>query len=291
MSIENSKCVPQNLSVWKSVCSAVPAYDVMSPRRLIHTRKHCLVRRSWQTTTSKARPGFRSSLEPARLGTMPRRVEVRHPDYPAPNILFSFPANDGPNRDKAHYPTVLAAGAIITKSQSGLWLSSRSSGDLPIEPDDNALMPAGEYFLHVAKDEPSAAGPYPVTANFRAWTFPDEILLPLWQRITEGTLESPSTIVPELLINEPCRITNNRLACENAHIIPSSEKAWFLRNEMDSYGQLGGRSGEAVADSVSNLLRLTRDAHWLWDTLHISVVPRADPESDNAIAWFTQMLV
>ena len=97
---------------------------------------------------------------------MPRRVEVRHPDYRAPNILFSFPANDGPNRDKAHYPTVLAAGAVFTETQNGLWLSSRSTGDLPIDPDENELMPAGEYFLHVTREDASAVLPYPVTANF-----------------------------------------------------------------------------------------------------------------------------
>lgn len=60
---------------------------------------------------------------------------------------------------------------------------------------------------------------------------------------------------------------------------------------MDRSGQRGGRSGKAVADSASNLLRLTRDPYWLWDTLRISVVPRTDPESDNTIAWFTPMLV
>lgn len=60
---------------------------------------------------------------------------------------------------------------------------------------------------------------------------------------------------------------------------------------MDRYGHLGDRSGKAVADSVSNLVRLTRDAHSLWDTLHISVVPRAHPASENAVAWFTHMLV
>ena len=60
---------------------------------------------------------------------------------------------------------------------------------------------------------------------------------------------------------------------------------------MDRYGQMSGRIGEAVIDSASNQMRLTRDAHWLWDNLNISVTPWEDSSGRGAISWFTQMLV
>ena len=54
---------------------------------------------------------------------MHRRIEIRHPGYAAPNILFSLPANDGPDRDRAHYATIQAIGSVFTESQGDIWLS------------------------------------------------------------------------------------------------------------------------------------------------------------------------
>jgi len=222
---------------------------------------------------------------------MPCRVEIRHPGYAVPNILFSLPASDGNNRDRAHYSTILAASAVLTGEQSGTWLSQSSAGESRTQPDADGLISAGEYFLHVFQSDLSDNHPYAINANFRAWQFPRGPLPSLWQRATETATAVESNFTLDLLANESCRITDRRLACENAHIIPTSEKAWFARNEMDRYGRLSGRSGEAVADSSSNQMRLTRDAHWLWDNLHFSVVPREDRENEDQLAWFTHMLV
>ncbi|KAK1081028.1 hypothetical protein LTR48_007589, partial [Friedmanniomyces endolithicus] len=223
---------------------------------------------------------------------MSRRIEIRHPGYAPPNILFSLPARDGPKGDHAHLATVLTAGSIFTNTtQDGLWLSITTAGE-PREEGHNGLVPAGEYFLQVPRPDPSDTAPYPISANFRAWPFPSTPLPPLWQQAAEhdATAESRPTSLPGLLASESCRITGRSLACEAAHIIPASEKAWFARNEMDRYGQLAGRSGEAVADSLANQMRLTRDAHWLWDHLQFSVVPREDAEKGGEVAWFTQIL-
>ena len=79
-------------------------------------------------------------------------------------------------------------------------------------------------------------------------------------------------------------------ACDDSHIIPASEKLWFTSNEMDRYGQLSGRTGEAVADTSVNMMRLRIDAHRLWDNLQVSIIAREDNgEAENA-AWFTQMM-
>ena len=54
---------------------------------------------------------------------------------------------------------------------------------------------------------------------------------------------------------------------------------------------MSGRSGETVVDSASNQMRLTRDAHWLWDNFNISVIPTEGASTHGTISWFTQMLV
>ncbi|KAK4913678.1 hypothetical protein LTR49_018012 [Elasticomyces elasticus] len=54
---------------------------------------------------------------------------------------------------------------------------------------------------------------------------------------------------------------------------------------MDQYGELGGRTGQDVADCSSNLLRLRRDIHYLWDNLYISIVPKCTPDSDGKGIW------
>jgi hypothetical protein len=81
---------------------------------------------------------------------------------------------------------------------------------------------------------------------------------------------------------ETCRLTPKRLARENAHIIPSAEKIWFADNAMDRYRELGGRTGQDVADSPANLIRLRRNVHLLWDSLFFSIVPKESPNGETA---------
>lgn len=224
---------------------------------------------------------------------MSRRIIIRHPGYPVPNKLFTLPASDGPNRDCAHYATIRAIGSIFTDNEASIWLSRSQSGEPRVEPDAGGLMPGGDYFLHVPRHDPSETEAYAIVPNFRTWRFPHEALPPLWQQAGEsdGNARSQFNFSSELLTTESCRISQKRLACESSHIIPASEKPWFASNEMDEYGKLSGRTGEAVVDSLWNQLRLKRDAHWLWDNLRFSIVPREDSLGAGEVIWFTQMMV
>ncbi|KAK1048868.1 hypothetical protein LTR74_017426 [Friedmanniomyces endolithicus] len=216
---------------------------------------------------------------------MSHRVRVRHPGYTAPNVLFTLPASDGPDRDRAHYGTVNDAISIITKDAANAWLSKSSSADDDsVTPDLDGFLSAGDYFLHVARDDSSNKAPYPVVPNFRAWPFPHGAVPPLWYLASRNDLSLPRTSDPvsSFVAGESCRITKKFLACDHAHIIPASEKLWFTSNEMDQYGQLCGRTGEAAADAI--------DAHRLWDTYHFSIIPREDKAAAEGAAWFTQMM-
>lgn len=197
-----------------------------------------------------------------------QRITVKHPGYGGNNTILVLPACDGADATgRAHYATIHAACAIIANNRTDGWLSSNRSGEARACADSEGLIPAGIYFFHV--ESTTNSDPYPIVPNFRSWKFPHDNLPSLWQE----SAQNPAAIEPRTA-TETCRLTNKRLACETAHIIPVAEKIWFADNEMDQYGELGGRTGQDVADSPGNCLRLRRDVHILWDGLFFSIVPK-----------------
>jgi hypothetical protein len=54
---------------------------------------------------------------------------------------------------------------------------------------------------------------------------------------------------------------------------------------MDQYGELGGRTGQEVADCPSTLLRLRRDLHFLWDHHYFSIVPKQTNKGGGKVSW------
>lgn len=197
-----------------------------------------------------------------------QRITVKHPGYGGNNTILALPACDGADANgKAHFATIHSACAIIANNHKDGWLSASRSGQPRTCADSEGLIPAGVYYFHIDSEPDSE--PYPIVPNFRAWIFPHDELPSLWNK----SAHSAVAIAPRTA-TETCRLTNKRLACENAHIIPSAEKSWFADNEMDRYGELGGRTGQDVADSPANSVRLRRDVHILWDSLFFSIVPK-----------------
>lgn len=215
-----------------------------------------------------------------------QRITIKHPGYGGNNTILVLPACDGAGASgKAHYATIHSACVIIANNLKNGWLSLSRSGQPPVSADSEGLISAGVYFFHVSSG-PNLE-PYPIVPNFRAWTFPHEDLPSLWHE----SAQSAVAIEPRTA-TETCRLTKKRLACENAHIIPSAEKSWFADNEMDRYGELGGRTGQDVADSPANSIRLRRDVHLLWDSLFFSIVPKESQDGETAdIRWCAHGMV
>lgn len=215
-----------------------------------------------------------------------QRITVKHPGYGGNNTILALPACDGASATgKAHYATIHSACVIIANNRKDGWLSSVRSGQPRTCADSEGLVPAGVYFFHV--DTEPDLDPYPIVPNFRAWAFPHNDLPSLWHE----SGQTASTIEPRT-VTETCRLTNKRLACENAHIIPAAEKSWFADNEMDQYGELGGRNGQDVADSPANSIRLRRDVHLLWDNLFFSIVPKKLEHGDiDGLKWCAHSMV
>lgn len=187
-----------------------------------------------------------------------QRVQVRHPGYNTPNILFMFIANDGAHRDHADYATIWMACSIFIGNRQDHWLSSSASGEPRLDADADGLIHAGDYmyFLHVSVgDDTDTSRPFPIVPNFRAWRFPHESLSPLWAEASQNDEDRAqhTDFSTQFIKVEPCRITNRTLEVDNAHIIPIPEKRWFLKNEMGRYGHLYGLTGDFIADSSSNL--------------------------------------
>ncbi|GAB1729066.1 hypothetical protein NU195Hw_Modified_129t1 [Hortaea werneckii] len=215
-----------------------------------------------------------------------QRITIKHPGYGGSNTLFALSACDGTGAEgKAHYPTVHSACAIIANNRYDGWLSSTLSGEPRLRPDCEDLIPAGTYYLHFEPDPESQ--PYPVVPNFRAWAFPHDDLPSLWHIPTRD-----AAAVEPGRGTEICRLTKKRLACEDAHIIPLFEERWFAENEMDQYSELGGRTGQDVADSPANWIRLRRDLRTLWDDSFFSIVPKESQGSEGAATrWCAHSLV
>lgn len=215
-----------------------------------------------------------------------QRITIKHPGYGRGNTLFALPACEGAGAEgKAHYATVYTACAIISNNRYDGWLSSTLSGEPRTYPDLEGLVPAGIYYLHFEPDPNSQ--PYPVVPNFRAWAFPHNYLPSLWNRSAqEVAMIGPRTDI------ETCRLTKKRLACENAHIIPKTERQWFLDNEMDQYSELSGQIGQGVVDSPANLIGLRRDLRSLWDDSFFSILPKEFQGGErDRIRWCAHSLV
>jgi hypothetical protein len=94
----------------------------------------------------------------------------------------------------------------------------------------------------------------------------------------------------EAVAIESCHTTERSLATQDAHVIPEEEKLWFASNEIGQYGMLSTRSGDTVADTIPNILRLRSDAHYLWDKSKFTIVPRKDYLSARDASWHTRVL-
>ena len=225
----------------------------------------------------------------ANFTDMSRRIRVRHPGYMGSNTLFHVPARDGRNHDSAYYTTIHDACCLLT-GESGTFLSRTTQGSTQVFPDEEGLLQAGDYYIHLPhEDVPDFA----IAANFRSWAFPHRNVPARWLQTSKDEkrmTQQNSPSATSALVGESCRITRKQLVCETSHIIPSSEKQWFISNEMDEYGLLSGRSGDTIADSPANRIRLKVDAHRLWDTYHFSIVPREVNTTTGELAWFTQMM-
>ncbi len=233
---------------------------------------------------------LRASTKQYAMSTQP--VRLRHPGYPTPNILLTFAASDGENRDHIHYATVWVACSVILNNRTDHWLSPSRAGAPRAAADASGFLPAGDYFLHIPGADTDTIASYSIVPNFRSWQFPHDGLPDLWHEASanDKQLAAEQGFSIEAIAIESCRITERCLAIQDAHVIPKEEKPWFATNELEQYGTLSTRSGDTVADTLPNIVRLRSDAHYLWDKSDFSIVPRSNDPLARGVSWYTQVL-
>lgn len=134
--------------------------------------------------------------------------------------------------------------------------------------------------------------------TFRHWRFPHDNLPTSWvgcappQRDTTEQLTTRPITTPVALLTRDvtCRITNHYLGTEHAHIIPKSEKNWFMNNGMSRYSTPG--FGLDKIDDPRNGLLLRADVHTLFDQKRFAIIPKisafvchnAIPEISNEVS-------
>ena len=185
-----------------------------------------------------------------------------------------------------------AACSVILNNRTDHWLSPERVGAPRAAADAGGLLLAGDYFLHVPGADTDTTATYSIVPNFRSWQFPHDGLPELWHEASANDEQRAAEREFSIgaIATESCRITERRLATLDAHVIPKEEKPWFATNEMEQYGMLSTRSGDTVADTLSNILRLRSDAHFIWDKSEFSIVPRRNDPSARGASWYTQVL-
>lgn len=250
------------------------------------------------TSLNNAPMSHRPAFAFPRLDNTPaqhvsKRITIRHPAYGGQNnVLISLLAADGPQG---------GLNLMTAHTISGIIADNRFDGYLARESDPTSaalhvqILPPGEYFFHVpsntaviepgqvtAESSPSAYC-YPIVAFFDSWTFPHMDFPILWRTTTYGessVLRPTNTAVLER--DRTCRLTNQRLGCELAHVVPKSEETWFLRNGMGmQYGSLGRREASDKLDEPENVMLLRSDIHKAWDDRSFVFLPKPNLSSSE----------
>ena len=114
--------------------------------------------------------------------------------------------------------------------------------------------------------------------DFRSWRFPRTVPTNWTSKESEGSQRE-----------EPwCRLTLERHAVDEAHVVPSTETEWFEYNILgtmySSYaGVFGGASLNTSIDGNTNILRLRRDLHHAWDQKKLTFVPKQTKDGSGIV--------
>lgn len=233
-----------------------------------------------------------------------RIIRIRHPAYPnsAPDLL-QLSATDGDDWDGLDFDIARAACSIVTtvgwddgvfavqtEASSGAAQAAASTPTCPrlsaVErPADGVLRESLYFWCRRLADgaiDPSVrTDKYPVYASFQHWRFPHSALPEPWRRVAlppyAPASSSVSRVGKQAAVDRDgsCRVSASTDACETAHLIPYSEKNWFVSNQMAQY--VRNPMAHLPIDDERNLILLRRDLHFLFDRNRYVFVPMSPP--------------
>lgn len=117
---------------------------------------------------------------------------------------------------------------------------------------------------------------YPIVPCFQEWSFPHGSLPALWNTIRPYDNDTVRSTVDAVVVRDrSCRVTNNQIECDIAHLCPRSGITWFEFNDMQQYVSQQYRTTEAINDPANAVL-LRSDIHPAFDKFQFVFVPKAD---------------
>ena len=113
--------------------------------------------------------------------------------------------------------------------------------------------------------------------NFRSWRFPRSVPKD-WQSQPLRREQAETT----------CQVTRRYHALNKAHIVPSSETEWFMKNGLGFfYGSKASTTGSTAQnfgiDNENNLILMRSDLHHAWDQRAFTFVPKRTKEGSNIV--------
>ncbi|KAK0710336.1 hypothetical protein B0T26DRAFT_653187, partial [Lasiosphaeria miniovina] len=191
---------------------------------------------------------------------LPLRQQILflHPGYDSLNALLILPCVDPVTSNTVivdygvHHNTALLACQIIAGNAfKGTYLALDEAGKKRVQVPREGTLPDPEYYFIVPGEDP-----HPIVPSFQDWKFP------------HGSIpESWPSVIPSQNWNKDCSLTNSRYSVETAHLIPKSERDWYIRNEMHRYD-----GAYDDIDDAGNLIPLRENLHTTFDTRRSFVI-------------------
>lgn len=201
-------------------------------------------------------------------------IEFCHPGYKYPyNILFRLPALDHREWEAGvHHETARLACCILAGNMWDGWLTTTEADGPRVDTTYGTedILTGSRYYFHCPADpaDTGTQNPYSIVRSFESWCFPRDNIPAYWKALAIPPI-SASAQQPPLR----CAVSGRFLPLEGAHLIPLSHSAWFDRNRMGLLQHTVGSAHTRWINQPSNLLRLTKDIHYLFDNEYLVFVP------------------
>ncbi|KAI9767866.1 MAG: hypothetical protein M1840_005359 [Geoglossum simile] len=225
------------------------------------------------------------------------RIHFCHPAYDPPGDVFlTLYAFDHTNGGIHHRTALTACGVLANNAWNGYFTETRDGARIADGRAESTQLlfsrPRPRRKLH-SNPMPYR---YPIVPTFADWRFPHENLPPDWTELANGQpttedvpLTAQSNVASAVFQRDnSCRISDHRDCTSCAHLCPSEEYDWFIKNAMDLYNLQPQSAGLYIVDDVHNALRLRLDLHKDFDNRKFLFVPK--PASRGALALVTQVL-
>ncbi|KAF8598029.1 hypothetical protein BDV93DRAFT_354923 [Ceratobasidium sp. AG-I] len=210
-----------------------------------------------------------------------------------PFTQFDLVPESNPAQYGVHYGTLMFICYIITGNKLGFLSPAKlpESASVPLAiPEDCArgfddVLTGESYYYYILGIPVNET--YRILDDLDSWSFPRLSELrgnPLWSNWesvfngeTRRVMGATDVSVQVKMRDTVCQVTGTRghLGCQAAHIIPSAEGNWFLKNDLSAF------SRDILTDlnptnRPSNMFLMRSDLHFIFNQRFFAFVPKGE---------------